>query len=154
MLESLAQPELLEDAEAIGTVLGFEAAVDALALARRWKISEDRAQAALALLATSGKLGFDAHDGAYFHRELPDDPDRVLKDNPRLVAAQKLVDAVERTGDHQWCVHSNETCYRVQYSSAEGVHSAKCTCTWYLNHLNKRGPCKHILAVRLRENEI
>lgn len=149
LLASLAQQELLEDAEAIGTALGFEAAVDALALARRWGMSETRVRAALALLATSGKLGFDAHDGAYFHRELPDDPDRVLKDNPRLVAAQKLADTVKSTGPNQWTVRSNETDYRVQYDPAQDVQNAKCTCTWYLNHLNKRGPCKHILAVRL-----
>jgi hypothetical protein len=43
---------------------------------RQWAMSNDRIKTALALLAVSGKLGYDAHDRAYFHRELPDDPDR------------------------------------------------------------------------------
>lgn len=132
-------------------MLALDAAIDQLDMARRWNIDNDRAQAALAVLAVSGKLRFDVHDGSYFHRELPDEPDRVLKDNPRLVAARKLVDSVKNTGENQWAVHSNECDYRVYYDPAQGTQEAKCTCTWYLNHQNRRGPCKHILAVQLKE---
>ena len=114
-------------------------------------MSEKRAKTALTLLAVSGKLGFDVHESAYFHRELPDDPNRVLKDNPRLTAARKLTEAVERTGENQWFVRSNETDYRVTFSATSGIQEEQCTCTWYLNHQNRRGPCKHILAVRLKE---
>ncbi|GHU27358.1 hypothetical protein AGMMS50256_07060 [Betaproteobacteria bacterium] len=154
LLASLARQDVLADAGLIGQTLGFDAAIDALDMARRLHRSETQVQAALALLAVSGKLGFDARDGAYFHRELPDDPDRVLKDNPRLTAARKLVDKVERmesTGNKQWIVHSSETDYRVYFDPALGAAEARCTCTWYLNHQNKRGPCKHILAVQLKE---
>ena len=55
---------------------------------------------AMELLAVSGKLGFDVRDRAFFHRELPDDPDRVLKDNPRLVGAKKLVEDIEYIDDN------------------------------------------------------
>jgi hypothetical protein len=151
LLTSLAKPEVLADAASIGENLSFEAALDALRMAQRWHMSESRARAALAVLAVSGKLGFDAHDGAYFHRELPDDPDRVLKDNPRLVAARGLVDKVEASGEHRWIVRSGEADYRVTFDPTQGIESAKCTCTWYLKHLNERGPCKHILAVQLKE---
>ncbi|MDR0381749.1 MAG: SWIM zinc finger domain-containing protein [Oscillospiraceae bacterium] len=153
LLASLARPEVLEDAEAIGSMLRFDAAVDAARLAGRWSMSKDRSQAALALLAVSGKLGFDAHENAWFHRELPDDPDRVLKDNPRLVAAGKLLDAVTSAGENQWIVHSNGADYAVSYDPAQDAQTAKCTCTWYLNHQNRHGPCKHILAVQLREGK-
>ena len=144
LLTSLAQGELLEDAEYISSMLSFEAAVNQAEIASRWGMSDDRLHSALAYLAVSGKLGYDTHDNAYFHRELPDDPNRVLKDNPRLVAARKLVDAVTPKDDSRWLVHSGGTDYM--------VHAEKCTCTWYLNHQNKRGPCKHILAVQLHAN--
>ena len=52
---------------------------------------------------------------------------------------------------NQWIIRSNGTDYRVIYDPAQGAQNAKCTCTWYLNHQNMRGPCKHILAVQLRE---
>lgn len=151
LLAALAQPDLLEDAASISSMLEFHAVINEMDMARKWNMSKNRIQAALALLAVSGKLGFDAHDDAYFHRELPDDPNRVLKDNPRLVGARKLVDTVKNTAENQWIVHSNESDYRVYYDPAQGAKNAKCTCTWYLNHQNKRGPCKHILAVQLRE---
>ena len=141
LLTALAQGELLEDAEYISSMLSFEAAVNQAEIARRWNMSDDRLHSALAYLAVSGKLGYDTHDNAYFHRELPDDPNRVLKDNPRLEAARKLTSAVTPAGDGKWLVRSGNTDYM--------VHGEKCTCTWYLNHQNKRGPCKHMLAVQL-----
>lgn len=152
LLTSLAQQELLEDVDAISEELEFNAALDEMQLASRWQLGEPRIQAALAFLAASGKLGFDAHDCAYYHRELPDDPDRILKDNPRLAAAQKLMPALKQTGENQWMVYSGETGYRVYYDSQQGAEEAKCTCTWYLRHQNRRGPCKHILAVQLKHD--
>jgi len=70
-----------------------------------------------------------------------------------LVAARKLTDAVKNIGENQWTVHSNESDYLVYFNPAQGAQQARCTCTWYLNHLNKRGPCKHILAVQLKEEK-
>ena len=151
LLASLAQQDVIEDAESIGSMLEFDASIDENQMAQRWNMDDNQVQAALALLAVSGKLGYDVRENVYFHRELPDDPDRVLKDNPRLVAARKLVDMVKSKGDNQWIVHSNGSDYRVSYDAAQGANDAKCTCTWYLNHQNKRGPCKHILAVQLKE---
>jgi len=153
LLEALAQQEVLEDAESISSALEFDALIDENQMAERWNMSGNRAEAALVLLAVSGKLGFDAHDGAWFHRELPDEPDRVLKDNPRLLFARKLVEAVKSIGEHRWIVPSNETDYTVYFDPAEGAQHAKCTCTWYLSHQNRRGPCKHILAVQLKEEQ-
>ena len=150
LLESLAQQDVLDDAESISSFLGFDATINVSHMANKWNMNENRLQAALALLAVSGKVGFDAHDQAYFHRELPDDPDRILKDNPRLVAARKLAGTVRNTGESQWAVISGDTEYTVFYDPVQGAQKAKCTCTWYLNHQNKRGPCKHILAVQLK----
>jgi predicted nucleic acid-binding Zn finger protein len=144
-----AGQDLLEDAESISSMLEFDALIDELEITQRWNINKKRVEAALALLAVSGKLGYDARDGAYFHRELPDDPNRVFKDNPRLVSARKLIDHVKSNGENRWIVHSNESDYIVHFNPSSGAQQAKCTCTWYLNHQNRRGPCKHILAVQL-----
>jgi hypothetical protein len=151
LLESLAQRELIEDAYQLGSALTFNAFIDEMQMIQKWNMNTERVQAALALLAVSGKLGYDAHDNAYFHRELPDDEKRVLKDNPRLEAAHKLKDDVKSIGGDYWLVSSKGDDYRVYYDKKQGINESKCTCTWYLNHLNKRGPCKHILAVQLRE---
>jgi predicted nucleic acid-binding Zn finger protein len=67
-----------------------------------------------------------------------------------LAQARKLVDFVENIGNNQWLVHSDKTDYRVTFDPALDASEAKCTCTWYLNHQNERGPCKHILAVQLK----
>lgn len=153
LLPSLARSELLDDALSIGSALHFDAAVNEMQMAKQRHIDRSRVQSALALLAVSGKLGFDAYDNTYFHRELPDDADRILKDNPRLAGAKKLLDKVEKIGPKEWIVHSGRTDYRVLYDSEEGAQKAKCTCTWYLNHANERGVCKHILAVQLKGEE-
>ena len=154
LLTSLAHQDVLEDAESISSMLEFDAAVDEKKLGQRWGMDGNRMQAALAYLAVSGKLGYDAHDNAYFHRELPDDPNRVLKDNPRLKAAQKLVEAVSISSENKWIVRSGGADYAVSFDLSQDVQKAKCTCTWYLSHQNKRGPCKHILAVQLKEGAL
>jgi len=154
LLTSLAHPDVINDSETAHKKLSFQSIVDVMKMAEVWNINTDRAEAALSLLAVSGKLGYDSFDGAYFHRELPDDPNRVLKDNPRLVAAQKILENpenIKQLEDYKWSVISSGTDYRVLYNPDDDIE--KCTCTWYLKHLNKRGPCKHILAVQLKEGD-
>ncbi len=153
LLTSLADSKLLEDAEKISEMLEFNSLINELEIAEKYKLSTERIRSALNFLAVSGKLGYDVGDNAYFHRELPYDPDRILKDNPRLVGAKKLLDSVTNIGENQWLVTSNDTDYRVTYDLLQDLMDAKCTCTWYLNNKNKRGPCKHILAVQLKEGE-
>ncbi|MCL2223744.1 MAG: SWIM zinc finger domain-containing protein [Defluviitaleaceae bacterium] len=154
LLESLAQAQVLEDSANVGKKLSFQSIIEIQRMAEIWNIDTSRAEAALAVLAVSGKLGYDAFDNAYFHRELPDDPNRILKDNPRLEAARKIAEtenAVKNTGENLWAVRSGDTDYRVHYNPDQDIE--KCTCTWYLKHLNSRGPCKHILAVQLKEGD-
>jgi uncharacterized Zn finger protein len=56
-------------------------------------------------------------------------------------------------GGNQWLVHSNAADYQVLFDPSGNALEAKCTCAWYLKHQNGRGPCKHILAVQLREGK-
>ncbi len=153
LLTALASSDVIDDVEEIMPYLEFNAVIDQLQIAEKYKLSKERVEEALTFLAVSGKLGYDVRDKAYFHRELPHDPKRVLKDNPRLISARKLVENVERLNDTQWSIVSNDTEYRVNCADIDNVEEAKCTCTWYLKHKNNRGPCKHILAVQLREGK-
>jgi hypothetical protein len=148
LLSALAGGTVAEDADLVSALLAFEPVIDVPALARGAGIDEPRVRAALAVLAADGRVGWDLHDHAWFHRELPHDPDRVEKDNPRLVAARRLVEdgALSPLPDGAWSVRSRtgSTEHRV---TADG----RCTCPWYLRHRTGRGPCAHVLAVRIRE---
>ena len=151
LLDSLSTPKILECADKIDNILNFESRLDIDKISKTIGIVKSDMNDAMELLAVSGKLGFDVRDRAFFHRELPDDPDRVLKDNPRLVGAKKLVEDTEYIDDNIWHVKSGDTTYRVIFPTDENLENAKCTCTWYLKHQNSRGPCKHILAVKLKK---
>ena len=151
LLDSLSTPKILECADKIDNILNFESRLDIDKISKSIGIVKNDMNDAMELLAVSGKLGFDVREKSFFHRELPDDPDRVLKDNPRLVGAKKLVEDTEYIDDNIWHVKSGDTTYRVIYPTDENLENAKCTCTWYLKHQNSRGPCKHILAVKLKK---
>ncbi|MFD1815535.1 SWIM zinc finger family protein [Rhodococcus gannanensis] len=149
LLPALAAPTVMEDAELISAILAFDPVVDVSRLARESALDDGAVRDALAVLASSGRVGWDLHDNAWFHRELPDDPDRALADNPRLVAARALVDdgAVTDDGGEVWTVRTARGDHRVTRSPD------RCTCTWYLRHAGRRGPCKHQLAVRITRKD-
>lgn len=100
LLASLAEPNVTGEADVVSSMSAFEPIIDVPRLTKNTALPEARVKAALAVLATSGRVGWDVNDQAYFHRELPDSPERVEKDNPGLTAAQKLVsaNAVRSTG--------------------------------------------------------
>jgi hypothetical protein len=128
--------------------LAWSPVVDEADLARRTDMSASDVATGLAWLSASGRLGYDVVDQAWFHRELPVDSDRVLRRNPRLVAARALVSegAVEPSGD-SWRVRG----------SHGGVYSVtsqlRCGCAWEAEHAGGRGPCKHILAVLISSRD-
>ncbi|GEE01058.1 hypothetical protein nbrc107696_15040 [Gordonia spumicola] len=147
LLEALSAPTVLDDADLVSALLAFEPSIDVARLGGDADLPTQRVEGALAVLASSGRVGWDAHDAAWFHRELPDDPDRVTKDNPRLVAARRLVDdAAVTESDDAWTVSGR---YRVSLGPTSGVDGSRCTCAWYVKHGTDRGPCKHVLAVYL-----
>ena len=151
LLDSLSDLKILEYVDRIDDILNFESRLDLDVMSKSMGMIKKDMNAAIELLAVSGKLGFDVRERAFFHRELPDDPDRVLKDNPRLVGARKLMQETSYVEDDVWHIKSGDTIYRVIYPTDMRVENAKCTCTWYLKHQNSRGPCKHILAVKLKK---
>jgi hypothetical protein len=143
---SLADPAqaTAEDADLVSILLGWEPVIDLPRLTASAALSEERAAAALATLATSGKVGFDLAADAYFHRELPLGAglERV---HPRLAGARELV-AAGRVGLTEDGAMSGD--HRVRFRP-RGTGPDTCTCPWWGQHRGTRGPCQHVLAARI-----
>jgi hypothetical protein len=146
VLDALAADESAEDADLVSVLLAWDPAVDVADLAGQSGLDPQRVRAALTRLATSGRIGYDAAEAAYFHRELPYDTGRAERDNPRLRAARALVDAgAVRLDGETATVTVDDHSHRVR--SADG--RLTCTCRWWAEYRGGRGPCKHALAVRI-----
>ena len=126
--------------------LNWQSEIDEASLARATGLAAGAVRAGLAELAAVGLVGYDLRRQGYFHRVLPFDMERIAGLNPRLVAAQGLLDqgAVTLTGDGAE-VRRGAVVHRV---TPEG-DGWRCTCPWYAKHGDVRGPCKHMLAVEM-----
>lgn len=136
------------DAQAIDSALdvGEFVSADSVPL----PLTRERAGAALAVLASAGRLGYDLEAAAFFHRPFPL-ADDAFEDvdilHPRLTAAHALVaDGAVSERDGMYTVTSGTQTYTVRDRGNDGF---SCTCPWYAKHTDTRGPCKHILAARL-----
>jgi hypothetical protein len=121
------------------------ARIDVDDLATAGGLPAARIRAALTLLGTAGRVGFDVAQGAYFHRVMPFGTDAAVRLNPRLAGARELVatGAVHDVNDGAE-VRSGDSVYRVRVVDGQ---PAGCTCLWWGKHRGGRGPCKHQLAV-------
>jgi hypothetical protein len=144
VLRDLADPRSGEDAALLSVLLAWEPRVDVPALARQAGIDESRVQRALTRLGAAGRVGYDNAEGAWFHRELPYDPDALAAMHPRLQDARDLLaaGAVTLDGDAA-TVRSGETTHLLRRTPT----GWRCTCPWFGRHQDGRGPCKHVLAV-------
>ncbi|RYV52313.1 SWIM zinc finger family protein [Pengzhenrongella frigida] len=100
-----------------------------------------------AVRAANGQLGYDPAEQRFFPRLLPFDLRAVPRANPRLEAARTLAadGAVHAVGEDVLVRSAG-----VDYAVRLGVDDTdRCTCAWYGKHRGARGPCKHVLAVRL-----
>ncbi|NEB01151.1 SWIM zinc finger family protein [Streptomyces sp. SID13726] len=147
VLDALATGEAAADAELIAVLLAWEPRVDVTDLAAASGLTAERVRTALVHLGTSGRVGYDTAEAAYFHRELPYDAERVERHNPRLRSARALVAAVAvtLTGAVGTVTAEDGHVHRVREEA--GVLS--CTCLWWAKYRGGRGPCRHALAVRM-----
>ena len=144
---ALAGADVAADADLVAALLAFEPRVEVGELADRCGLPPRRVRAALTQLATSGQVGYDLAEAAFFHRELPYDPALVEQASPRLRSARQLAEsgavrledgvAIVTTGDHS---------HRVGFT-ADGA--AFCTCQWWAKYRGSRGSCTHVLATGL-----
>ncbi|WP_406129283.1 SWIM zinc finger family protein [Streptomyces sp. NBC_00989] len=147
VLDALAADEADEDAELISVLLAWEPRIDVADMAASSGLTPERVRAALTRLGTSGRVGYDTAEAAYFHRELPYDAQRVERHNPRLRSARALVaaGAVALEGALGTVTAEDGHVHRVRDEA--GVLS--CSCVWWAKYRGGRGPCKHALAVRM-----
>jgi SWIM zinc finger len=135
-------------------MLRWQNTLDTRLLASELGSPEQEIAAALAELGSSGLVGYDLAQAKYFHRELPFDFARVAKLHPRLADARKLASAgraeIDTDGAGAW-VRGKDGEYRARRDPDGGWH---CLCPWSARHGNSRGPCKHILAVKIAAGEI
>ena len=155
-LEALSASQSQQLLPAIRAQLKWQDALSIHELAQAASIDSGSVEKSLSVLGTQGVVGFDLSDQAYFHRELPFAIDAIEKYQGRLAGATELaantaVTPLPDVGpDQVFEVHSEDAFYRVTVM-ADGQW--RCTCPWYGKHRGQRGPCKHLLAVRLQTSK-
>lgn len=159
LLEALATPAELDALALVGAALAFESHLDLASLAAKTGVPPAAVPGAVANLAALGKVGWDFAAGCYFHRELPTDPDRIERDNPRLVRARKIIDSLAANPGAIREVPGLPQTFEVD--GGNGVHRVvasaagmKCTCPWFLRHGEGRGACAHVLAVQIWQESL
>jgi hypothetical protein len=147
VLASLASDSTADDADLVGAALSWEPRVEVDLVAERTGLSVERVRRALAQLGTSGQVGYDVAEAAYFHRELPYDASAAERLNPRLRNARRLVaEGAVRLTDGLAVVSVDD---HVQHVRIADDGAASCTCPWWAKYAGTRGPCKHVLAAQM-----
>jgi hypothetical protein len=151
VLEALAAGDADGDAELLSVLLAWEPRIDVAGLAASSGLTQERVRAALVRLGTSGRVGYDPAEAAYFHRELPYDSHRAERHNPRLRDARALLAAGAVTLDGTIATVTAQDGHRHRVREENG--SLTCTCLWWATYRGGRGPCKHALAARMARRE-
>ncbi len=154
-LEKLAGDRWQAALPKVQDALRWQSQLDGAELAREVGLPADEVEAALAALGARGLAGYDANQGAYFHRELPFDLEKVEQMQPRLKGARKLLaehkvrilpaTGSETPGAADVEVVGTDVLHLVRLR----LDSDRCTCPWFSKYEGQRGPCKHILAARM-----
>ncbi|WP_328493368.1 SWIM zinc finger family protein [Streptomyces sp. NBC_00414] len=145
VLHDLASGQAAADAERVAELLAWEPRIDIAELSEQAGLPADRVRAALTMLGTSGQIGYDLTEAAYFHRHLPYRAGAAETRNPRLRGARALVaDGSVRLDGPLARVGKSDDAHVVR-PDASGQLS--CTCFWWAKYRGGRGPCKHVLAV-------
>ena len=155
VLAALANPPSDAILAKVRASLKWQSQLDVAALAGTLGLDATEVTAALAVLGSRGLAGYDADAAHYFHRELPFDLDKVEEMQPRLGNARKLIEdgLVRRVaGDPAvttYEVQGTGTIHRVRLAGDQ--HN--CTYPWFSKYQGQRGPCKHILAASLAQED-
>ena len=136
----------------------------AVSLAKRLKLDVLTIKSALAIYAQYGRVLYDMEDDLYRIRELSKDPlpmDKLRFSNEREAIADNFIKAKlvvissqEQSPEGQTIkgeVVDNGTIYNPEITIDNDLRLTNATCKchfYYQNKLNK-GPCEHMLAVRL-----
>ena len=135
------------------------------ALAAKTQLDRATVLGALSIWTQAGRAIYDLDQGVYRCRELSQDPlplDALRFANPREEAATRFLDdrrvqlTEQRLGADgllhlQGTVRDrrNET-VTVVVDGDERIRRATCTCSFFIQNKLQKGPCQHILAVRMQ----
>ena len=158
VLSALANPPDEHVVAQVRASLKWQSEVDPVGLATDLGLSAGDVEGALAVLGSRGLAGYDAGGAHYFHRELPFDLGKVEEMQPRLKNARKLIDngkvrclsQDDGSGTAIFEVQGTGTMHRVRLTDG----GEACTCPWFSKYQGQRGPCKHILAASLLDQEM
>ncbi|MFG2784081.1 SWIM zinc finger family protein [Streptomyces prunicolor] len=151
VLYDLAGGPAADDADLVSALLAWEPRIDVSELSRQAELSPERVRAALTVLGTSGQIGYDLAEEAYFHRQLPYSVGAVEARNPRLRAARALVaEGAVRLDGALTRVGKGDQVHLVR---ADDTGRLSCTCLWWAKYRGGRGPCSHVLAARMVRDE-
>jgi hypothetical protein len=133
------------------------------AIASRISVPKAAVLAALGIYIQAGKVIYDLHTGYYRLRELSKDPlplDSLRFSNPAEETASKLVGkvkykaqpvagvGVQLEGSVQ-AAHNRTYRPVIVIDADERMSSAHCDCSFYSFNKLHKGPCEHMLALRM-----
>ena len=140
-------------------------------LAKRLSLDRADVLGALSAWTQAGRAIWDGHRGVYRVRELTQEPlpmDKLMFSNPREAKAMEYLSgkATKVTSSFmdggltvvQGRVLSEGTKARkkhrfeptIKMDADERIRSAECTCNWHQQNQLRKGPCEHILALRMQ----
>jgi hypothetical protein len=149
-LERLAAGEWQSALPHVTDALNWQSQIDPTQISAQSGLSEGAVEAALAVLGARGLAGYDTTSGRYFHRVLPFDLEKIEQLQPRLKNARELVDRVEIVSQRGADVDAKVPGSDFDHFVRLRFEGNKCTCRWHSRYQGQRGPCKHILAVRMK----
>lgn len=106
-------------------------------------------------LSAMGLLGFDVYAGEHYYRRLPFNMEQILTLNPRFANAQKLKENQGVTIISHTPIETHATVQGTDTTHTVVIRQGRpqCTCYWFAKHQDKRGLCKHILAVKMKTSQ-
>ena len=135
-------------------------------LAKRLGLERSVVLGALAAWTQAGRAIWDAHRQVYRVRELTRDPlpmDQLRFSNEREQNATRFLDqnavrvTSSFTADNDVRVLEGSIKYRnreyapsLKIDSDERIIAGDCTCNWHQQNRLRKGPCEHILALRMQ----
>ena len=151
VLENMVQQVPDEWVHAVNSLLKSNEQFDPTLLSIEHDVAFDTMDTLTASLSSIGLLGYDLHQHSHYYRRLPFKMERIIALNPRLKNAKKLVagEGVVFVKKAPGNVEARVEGTGVQHTVIIEGETARCTCNWYTNHQDKRGLCKHILAVKM-----
>jgi hypothetical protein len=142
-----ADPAADDAADLLSELPAWQPRLQVAELSRQAGLSPERVRAALTVLGVSGQVGYDLAEEAYFRRQLPWSAGDAETYNPRLGAARALVaDGAVRFDRALALVGRGDQAHMVRTDDAGRL---SCTCPWWARYRGGRGPCRHVLAVRM-----